>query len=110
MALHMTPGEGSEQTQHHALSFATLPSRKKIVRPPWPAASRVGFSAASVSRVFLVDFAVAKKNLPAAVAGRLLAVSDHDDRAAGITIDLAQQRQNRFAGLRIQVAGGFISQ
>jgi hypothetical protein len=34
VALHMTPGKGSEQTQYHLLSFSTLPSRKKIVRSP----------------------------------------------------------------------------
>ena len=72
--------------------------------------ARKGFGAAATSSAFLLDFAVAKKNCPAPVAGSFLAVGHHDNRAAGVAIDVIQQRQNRFSGFRVQVAGGFVRQ
>ena len=41
MASHMPPGQGLQQPEHQQPSFSTLPSRKKILRSPWHAASRL---------------------------------------------------------------------
>ena len=57
--------------------------------------------------MFLFDTPIAEKNGPIAIARRLLAVRDHDDRAIFFTVDFFQQRKNCFAGFRIEVAGRF---